>query len=98
MNEMSFKFFANKDCEFYPCHKSYKSCNSGKTENFNCLFCYCPLYHFAECGGNPSFVERRGKDGGTKLIKDCSDCVFPHVAENYDKVIQRLSKAFEEDF
>lgn len=36
---MSYKFFENKDCEFYPCHQMKKQ---------NCLFCYCPLYQL-EC-------------------------------------------------
>ena len=32
-------FFANKDCEYYPCHPGLKE--------FNCLFCYCPM-NYAE--------------------------------------------------
>lgn len=38
----SHKFFANTDCEYYPCHKTEKP--------INCLFCYCPLYYL-ECKG-----------------------------------------------
>ena len=72
---MSYKFFENKLCEYYPCHK-------GLSE-MNCLFCYCPLY-LTNCGGNFKTLENG--------VKDCSDCVFPHIAENYDKVIERLSK------
>lgn len=33
-----YKFYQNKECEYFPCHKGTDS------ENFNCLFCYCPLY------------------------------------------------------
>ena len=33
-----FAFYTNKECEYYPCHPV-----SEGTE-FNCLFCYCPLY------------------------------------------------------
>ena len=33
----NYKFFQHKDCEFFPCHKT------NKPEDFNCLFCYCPL-------------------------------------------------------
>ena len=37
-----FKYFENKECEFYPCH----------VEGQNCLFCYCPLYWIPiDCGG-----------------------------------------------
>ena len=34
----NFKFFQHKECEYFPCHKT------SNKENFNCLFCYCPLY------------------------------------------------------
>ena len=33
-----YNFFQNKECEYFPCHKGVKE------EDFNCLFCYCPLY------------------------------------------------------
>jgi Zn-finger protein len=71
------RFFSNKDCEYYPCHKTEK--------DLNCLFCYCPLY-LTDCGGNPSFIECNGKK-----VKDCSSCLFPHIPENYDKIIEKLS-------
>ena len=73
---MSYKFFENKECEFYPCHKGAKK--------LNCLFCYCPLYLKADCGGNYKIL----KNG----IKDCSDCLFVHIPENYEKVIEKLKK------
>ena len=42
-----YKFFQNKLCEYFPCHKTRN------TDTFNCLFCYCPLYALGEnCGGN----------------------------------------------
>lgn len=34
----SYRFFQNKECEYFPCHKTENE------EEFNCLFCYCPLY------------------------------------------------------
>ena len=76
---MSYKYFENKDCEFYPCHNS---------ENINCLFCFCPLYLINDCGGN--FTVIKGSNG--KDIKDCSGCLIPHKAENYDYVIKKLSE------
>lgn len=75
----NYQQFTNKDCEFFPCHKG------ADAENFNCLFCYCPLYVLGEqCGGNFRILENG--------IKDCSDCIFPHQCENYGAVIERLGK------
>ncbi len=71
-----YKFFCNRECEYFPCHAN------ADPENFNCLFCYCPLYALGEnCGGNFRYV----KNG----IKDCSLCLFPHRRENYEKIIAR---------
>lgn len=33
-----YAYFSNRECEYFPCHKG------ADPENFNCLFCYCPLY------------------------------------------------------
>lgn len=71
--DSSYKFFENKECKYYPCHKN--------VEEINCLFCYCPLYHFEKCPGNYKIVESKGR-----LIKSCIDCSFPHIPDNYDKV------------
>ncbi len=51
----NYKFFRNKDCEYFPCHKVKND------EKFNCLFCYCPLYFLS------SVVEMEI----CKWIKDC---------------------------
>lgn len=71
----SSSFFRNVDCEYFPCHK-------GKDiENFNCLMCFCPLYADENCGGASVYLENG--------VKDCSNCIFPHVAENYSKIIKK---------
>ena len=70
----SYCFFQNSECQFFPCHKNIS------TDNFNCLFCFCPLYFIQNCGGYSTLT----KNG----IKDCSNCILPHV--NYDKVIERI--------
>ncbi len=45
-----FSFFSHKKCEYFPCHKG------ADPEEFNCLFCYCPLYALGkDCGGNFTF-------------------------------------------
>lgn len=36
MTENSYRFFFNRECQYYPCHEGI--------EEMNCLFCYCPLY------------------------------------------------------
>ncbi len=79
MVKNSHKFFQNKECQYFPCHKGL--------EEFNCLFCYCPLYSFRECAGNPSYLEKEGK-----RIKVCTDCTFPHRPENYEKMLEWLKK------
>ena len=72
-----YKFCQNPNCEFFPCHQGVKE------EDFNCLFCYCPLYALGEnCGGNPCYTESG--------IKDCSNCLKPHRAENYDKIMEQM--------
>ena len=75
--ENSYRFFENKDCKYFPCHK-------GLTD-FNCLFCYCPMYRLEHCPGNPRYFEKNGRQ-----IKDCSDCTFPHDPEHYDTIMQIL--------
>ncbi|MBI9104814.1 MAG: metal-binding protein [Spirochaetales bacterium] len=70
----SYRFFKNINCKYYPCHKGI--------DVQNCLFCFCPLYTFDDCGGNYSIT----KDG----IKDCENCLFPHRPANYDKVLEKL--------
>lgn len=76
---MSYKCFENKECEFYPCHK---------VTPLNCLFCFCPLYG-KDCGGNFEIIP----DSEGNPIKDCSNCLLPHIESGYDYVIQRLKSA-----
>lgn len=77
MEERHYAFFQNRDCEYFPCHATKHP------EDFNCLFCYCPLYALGRgCGGNFRYTENG--------IKDCSGCLFPHRRENYDRVIARF--------
>jgi len=77
--ENSYKYFENRDCRYYPCHKGI--------DEINCLFCYCPLYTMKDCPGNPKYKEKDGK-----MIKICTDCTFPHRIENYEKINEILKK------
>lgn len=76
--ENSYRFYTNKDCVYLPCHKV------DSTEDFNCMFCYCPLYLLEDCGGN--FVMKFG-------IKDCSNCLIPHRPNGYDYINKKISEA-----
>ena len=75
--ENSYRYFENRDWKYFPCQEGLK--------DFNCLFCYCPLYRFEKCLGNPSYFEKDGK-----RIKVCSDCTVPHRPENYERIIEFL--------
>ena len=70
----NYAYFANRECQYFPCHKTA----AGKGE-FNCLFCYCPLYALGErFGGNFTYTEAG--------IKDCSNCLLPHIDGGYDYI------------
>ncbi|MGL4607388.1 MAG: cysteine-rich small domain-containing protein [Eubacteriaceae bacterium] len=78
-----FKFFQHTKCEYFPCHEGIP------TEEFNCLFCYCPLYALGkECGGNFVFT----KEG----VKNCSHCSFPHIKKNYDSLLENILLLIEQ--
>ena len=76
----NYKFFQHKECEYFPCHKGVAEVD------FNCLFCYCPLYFLGDsCGGNFSFT--------SKGVKNCMGCNRPHKRENFDEIITCLKAA-----
>jgi len=77
-----YHFFQNKECEYFPCHHGIKE------EEFNCLFCYCPLYALGDiCGGDFCYAENG--------IKDCSNCLRPHIRENYDQIMDSMGDVME---
>lgn len=74
-----YAWFCNRRCEAFPCHEGIAE------DDFNCLFCYCPLYALGEkCGGRFRYTQNG--------IKDCSLCRFPHLRENYGKIVERFSE------
>ena len=78
----NFKFFQNTKCEYYPCHKLEPG------QEFNCLFCYCPLYALGDaCGGNFVYTD--------KGIKNCSHCSIPHIKGNYDLILEKVDLVVE---
>ena len=79
MKENSFCYYQNTSCGYFPCHKVEND------EDFNCMFCYCPLYALGDkCGGNFRYIEMG--------IKDCSQCLIPHSENGYQYI---NSKFFE---
>ena len=78
--ENSHRFFENRACRYFPCHKGLK--------DFNCLFCYCPFYLKEKCPGAPQYIETE-----QKRIKDCTNCTFPHRPENYDAILRILRES-----
>ena len=75
----NYKYFQHKTCEYFPCHKT------DKPEDFNCLFCYCPLYALGNnCGGNFTYTETG--------VKDCSGCLIPHRRENYERIMAKMEQ------
>lgn len=78
----NYMFINHSKCEFFPCHETEKP------EDFNCLFCYCPLYALGDrCGGNFAYI-----DGG---IKDCSNCLIPHSEGGYAYIMKMFPKVAE---
>ena len=77
-----YKFFSHKECDFFPCHEVKNE------DDFNCLFCYCPLYTLGDrCGGNFTYLENG--------IKDCSNCMIPHNKGAYDYIMGKCETLME---
>ena len=77
-----YKFCQNRNCEYFPCH------NGVQEEDFNCLFCYCPLYALGNrCCGSFTYTEEG--------IKDCTNCTKPHRKENYDKIMEKMGDVID---
>lgn len=82
MGKNCHSFFQNRECEYFPCHPVRED------TDFNCLFCYCPLYALGDsCGGNCTYTEQG--------IKDCSACLIPHTPGGYDYVLRKFSQVAE---
>jgi Zn-finger protein len=77
----SYAFMSNTACEYFPCHESENE------SEFNCIFCFCPLYRYKDCGGSFSYVE-----SNEDKRKDCSACAIPHNKESYGFIMNRLNK------
>lgn len=76
--EYDFSFVQNRACAYFPCHEIED------IEEFNCLFCYCPLYLISDCGGDFVFLANG--------VKDCSGCLVPHYRGNYSLIVDQLRR------
>ncbi|MBU4190758.1 MAG: cysteine-rich small domain-containing protein [Pseudodesulfovibrio sp.] len=77
----SHRFFCNRECRYFPCHRT------SRPDEFNCLFCFCPLYFLDDCGGNFTVLESG--------VKDCTACMVPHTPKGYDHILTRLKERFD---
>ena len=78
MSRESERFFSNRACPHFPCHAG------ADREDFNCLFCYCPLYALGpDCGGAPAYTPSG--------VKDCSGCLLPHTPAGYEHILGRCA-------
>lgn len=79
MERPHYSYFCNRECEYFPCHPK------ADPNDFNCLFCYCPLYVLGDrCGGNFVYL--------TNGAKDCSKCLYPHLHQNYEAITERYNE------
>jgi len=77
--DKNYSFFSNTKCEYFPCHRTEHP------EEFNCLFCYCPLYALGrKCGGNFTYTD--------KGYKNCTNCSIPHKKSNYGYIVGRFQE------
>lgn len=71
----SASFFRNVECPYFPCHSGIAD------EEFNCLFCYCPLYALGtRCGGDYAYT--------ASGIKDCSGCTRLHRGDQGARIVK----------
>lgn len=77
------RFFSNRACAHFPCHAGVDP------DEFNCLFCYCPLYALGPtCGGDFHYNE--------KGYKVCTDCTRLHEGDvGLEFVMERFGELAE---
>ena len=81
----SHKFFNNSACKYFPCHKFEAEDDLTVAGEFNCMFCFCPLYAAGDkCGGKFEYDERE--------TKSCLDCEIPHKPDGYGIIISKLKE------
>ena len=75
MADREYPFFTHRECPHFPCHEGVDP------NEFNCLFCYCPLYALGpDCGGDFRYTERG--------VKDCTGCSLPHRGDAGTRLVK----------
>lgn len=70
-----YPFFTHRECPYFPCHEGVDP------QEFNCLFCYCPLYALgSRCGGEFRY--------SPKGVKDCTNCPLPHRGDAGTRMVK----------
>ena len=70
-----------RKCKYFPCHERVAE------REFDCMWCYCPLYEI-DCAGRYEIV---GKD----MVKDCTNCIMPHAKEGIKYILRRINQFFD---
>lgn len=86
----SYKFFANRSCKFFPCHKGLY--------DLNCIWCYCPIFQYREtnaicqvCGPCEQCTFPHRPKNYDKMIK----MLKHYQMEEQPKVILKLKKQMD---
>ncbi|MGI6032877.1 MAG: cysteine-rich small domain-containing protein [Coriobacteriales bacterium] len=75
-----YPFFSHRACPYFPCHEGVDP------DDFNCLFCYCPLYTLGpDCGGDFVYTETG--------VKDCSGCTRLHEGDRGSELVREKFSA-----
>lgn len=101
----SSSFFENRECRYFPCHEGQEPFNCLFCYCPFYLEERCPgnpswLKIKKKTGTDNPEAEASGIPGGDernryKIIKDCTNCTFPHRPESYDVIIDWIRKANE---
>ena len=71
----NYKFFQHKDCEFFPCTRLInRRISTACSAIVLCMRSATNAWNF------------QYTDTG---FKDCTNCMFPHVRSNYEKILER---------
>ena len=73
--EHEYPFFTNRECKYFPCHDDWDP------DDFNCLFCYCPLYALGPACEGRYRITKKG-------VKDCTHCSLPHQGDAGTKLVK----------
>lgn len=71
-----YPFITHRECPYFPCHDDIDP------DDFNCLFCYCPLYALGSACKGRYRINKKG-------VKDCTGCSLPHRGDAGTKMVKK---------